>query len=127
MVVEDNDEVRDVAVGMLRGLDYQVVPASDGNAALELLDQLEDVDLLFTDVMMPGGYSGPALAAKARETRRHLKVLYCSGYSEAVFAEHEVDEQEIDIIAKPFSRLELPNGCATSSTRRAHGRPRRRR
>ena len=107
LVVEDNNEVRDVAVGMLRELGYEVVPATDGNDALKLLDQHDDIELLFTDVMMPGGYSGPALAAKARETRLQLKVLYCSGYSEAVFAEHEVDEQEVDIIAKPFSRLEL--------------------
>ena len=101
LVVEDNNEVRDVAVGMLRELGYEVVPATDGNDALKLLDQHDDIELLFTDVMMPGGYSGPALAAKARETRLQLKVLYCSGYSEAVFAEHEVDEQEVDIIAKP--------------------------
>ena len=107
LVVEDNNEVRDVAVGMLRELGYEVVPATDGNDALKLLDQHDDIELLFTDVMMPGGYSGPALAAKARETRLQLKVLYCSGYSEAVFAEHEVDEQEVDIIAKSFSRLEL--------------------
>ncbi|MDA0261351.1 MAG: hypothetical protein O3A21_04035 [Proteobacteria bacterium] len=47
------------------------------------------------------------MAAHARAIRPHLKVLYCSGYSEAVFAEHQIDEQAIDIIAKPFSRLEL--------------------
>jgi CheY-like chemotaxis protein len=92
---------------MLCALGYNVIPASDGNDALELLDQHSDIALLFTDVMMPGGYSGPALAARVRETHLQLKVLYCSGYSEAVFAEHKVDEQEVDIIAKPFSRLEL--------------------
>jgi len=107
LVVEDNSEVREVAVDMLCALGYNVIPASDGNDALELLDQHSDIALLFTDVMMPGGYSGPALAARVRETHLQLKVLYCSGYSEAVFAEHKVDEQEVDIIAKPFSRLEL--------------------
>ena len=107
LVVEDNDEVRDVAVGMLSALGYEVISATDGNDALALMEQHDDIELLFTDVVMPGGYSGPELAARARRSRAELKVLYCSGYSEAVFAEHQVNEQEIDILAKPFSHLEL--------------------
>ena len=107
LVVEDNDEVREVAVGMLLGLGYRVVAATDGNDALALLDQHSDVELLFTDVVMPGGYSGPGLAQKVTIGQSQLKVLYCSGYSEAVFAQHQVNKQEIDILAKPFSRIEL--------------------
>ena len=107
LVVEDNDEVREVAVGMLLGLGYRVVAATDGNDALALLDQHSDVELLFTDVVMPGGYSGPELAQKVTIGQSQLKVLYCSGYSEAVFAQHQVNKQEIDILAKPFSRIEL--------------------
>jgi CheY-like chemotaxis protein len=80
LLVEDNDDVRRFGVAALEDLGYRVVQAADGAGALRLLDGAR-VDLLFTDMVLPGGLSGPELAGVVRARRPDLPVLYTSGYT----------------------------------------------
>ena len=113
LVVEDDELVRQHACSELRALGYQVLAADSGRAALALLDQHEDIDLLFTDVVMPG-MSGSALADAAREKRPGLRVLYTSGYTENAIVHHgrlalarQRGLATAGVLAKPYRRAEL--------------------
>lgn len=104
LVVEDKAEVRRLAKRILTHLGYQVLEAADGKAALETLDAGPEVDLLFTDVVLPGGMSGADLAKAALARHPELKVLFTSGYaSDAVF-NGVLSGNEIGFIKKPFAR-----------------------
>ena len=81
LVVEDNPSVRRVASNLLKSLNYDVIEADNGPDALELLRRGETFDLLFTDLVMPGGLTGVQLAESMREDRPGLRVLFTSGYS----------------------------------------------
>ncbi len=83
LVVEDNPSVRRVASDLLKSLNYDVIEADSGPGALDLLHRGESFDLLFTDLVMPGGLTGVELADSMREDRPDLRVLFTSGYSGA--------------------------------------------
>ncbi|QOZ75088.1 hybrid sensor histidine kinase/response regulator [Bradyrhizobium sp. CCBAU 53351] len=105
LLVEDDDMVRAYIENELRTLGYRVITASNGPAALELLRQSDDVRLLFTDVVMPGGMFGPELARQATMLRPDLKVLFTSGYSQdPVKTPDGIDAR---ILTKPFRRQDL--------------------
>ncbi len=76
LVVEDDDDVRAYSVEILRDLGYRVIEAHDGPSALRLLERQFRVDLLFTDVILPGGMTGAQVAAQARGIKPDLKVLF---------------------------------------------------
>jgi CheY-like chemotaxis protein len=80
-VVEDDDDVRDLAVTVLREAGYNVLQAMNGGIALVLLQQEIPVDLLFTDIVMPGDPDGFDLAERAIALRPGLRVLYTTGYA----------------------------------------------
>ncbi|HTW51177.1 MAG TPA: response regulator [Stellaceae bacterium] len=105
LVVEDEELVRDVAVEMIRELGYKVLAASDGNEALQVLQGIASIDLLFTDVLMPGGVSGVALARKARQIRQGLKVLLTSGYPATEGS--QMGAPGFPMIQKPYQRDKL--------------------
>jgi CheY-like chemotaxis protein len=81
LTVEDDPDIRELAVTMLAELGYKVTAASDGIAALRIIEQDPTIDLLFTDIVMPGGLDGFALAREALQARPDMKVLFTSGYS----------------------------------------------
>jgi CheY-like chemotaxis protein len=81
IVVEDDDDVRDLAVTVLREAGYNVLQAMNGGIALVLLQQDIPVDLLFTDIVMPGDPDGFELAERAIELRPGLRILYTTGYA----------------------------------------------
>jgi CheY-like chemotaxis protein len=81
LVVEDNAEVLELAVATISDLGYQVLTAADGPSALDILRANKAIDLLFSDVVMPGGMNGFELVSKAKDIRADLKVLMTSGYA----------------------------------------------
>jgi PAS domain S-box-containing protein len=103
LVVEDDAEVRDVSVEFLHSLGYHTLIARNGGEALELLRRPGDIDLLFTDVIMPGGVSGVALARQAQILRPGLPVLLTTGYAGAAGPPGD----ECPVILKPFRLTEL--------------------
>ncbi|MGS5085037.1 ATP-binding protein [Hydrogenophaga sp. A37] len=107
LLVEDDDAVRQVALTALRSLGYTVIEASDGPSAMAVLEQRADVQLLFTDIVMPGGMNGRALADAARRWRPELRVLYTSGYTEnAIVHQGRLDEGAL-LLSKPYRRIDL--------------------
>lgn len=107
LVVEDNDALRAGTVGMLLDLGYRVLADADGQAALQTLDSTPDVDLLFTDIGLPGKLSGHLLADAARVHRPNLKVLLTSGYAWEVPTKSAHTTEEAEVLAKPFTYAAL--------------------
>lgn len=106
LLVEDNELVSDYAREQLTTLGYRVLSAGNGPAALALLRAHDDIDLLFTDIMMPGGMSGWQLVEAARVVRPDLRVLYTSGYS----GDDAPDTAPADgspMLRKPYRRADL--------------------
>ena len=106
LIAEDNDPVRDVAVAMIEDMDYIVLDAPDGEKALEIIKARDDIDLLLSDVVMPG-MNGPELAAAALKIRPELKVLFASGYTQGTAEEMHELPNFIELIDKPFTQDEL--------------------
>jgi CheY-like chemotaxis protein len=106
LVVDDDDGVRAIAVLLLRDLGYDVLEADDGEDALAILEQHDDVDLLFTDVMMPR-MRGPVLAEKAGKLRPNMTVLFTSGYTESVVMYRGARLDSARFLSKPYDRKEL--------------------
>jgi CheY-like chemotaxis protein len=107
LLVEDDDPVREFAKSLLADLGYQVLEAANGKDALEVLRTHTDVDLLFTDMVMPGGMNGRELAVAACELYPNLKVLYCSGYAEHAILHQGLPDQVARLLSKPYTRPEL--------------------
>jgi PAS domain S-box-containing protein len=107
LVVDDNQGVLGIATDQLTSLGYHVLAASSGVEALELLRRDDKIDLLFTDVIMPGELAGRALAAKAMEIRPGLKVLFASGYFEGALVGKGELENDVQFLPKPYRKQEL--------------------
>jgi CheY-like chemotaxis protein len=108
LVVEDDESVRSYTVEVLRELRYRVLEASSGPAALLQLEHgTEEVHLLFTDVVLPGGLNGEQLALHARELRPSLKVLFTTGYARNAIVHHGRLEAGVQLITKPFTYADL--------------------
>jgi signal transduction histidine kinase len=103
LVVEDEEGVRAFSVEMLRELGYKVLEAADGHAALRLLEMHADVDLLFTDVGLPGGLNGRALADEAVKRWPRLKVLFTSGYTRNAIVHGGKLDPGVALLGKPFT------------------------
>jgi len=107
LVLEDDDDVRAYSVEILRELGYRVVEAHDGSSALRLLERQTRVDLLFTDVVLPGGMTGAQVAIQARELRPGLKVLFTTGYARNAIIHHGRLDKGVQLITKPFSAADM--------------------
>ncbi|WP_234683721.1 ATP-binding protein [Bradyrhizobium monzae] len=107
LVVEDDDDVRAYSVDSLRELGYRVLEADDGPAALRILDRQPRVDLLFTDVVLPGGLTGAQIASQAKALRPSLKVLFTTGYARNAIIHNGRLDKGVQLIVKPFSFNDL--------------------
>jgi PAS domain S-box-containing protein len=107
LVVEDDTDLRETVVSALSQLGYRALEAADGEAALRILASHEQLDLLFTDVMLPGGMLGPTLARRARELRAGLEVLFTTGYAEHNVVGGVSGVTAADLIHKPYRIEEL--------------------
>jgi len=110
LLVEDNDFVSQYATYQLGLLGYYVISAEDGHAALEIIQTRASIDILFTDINLPGGMKGRELAIEARIIRPTLKVLYTSGYSSDEITCNSCCEAQNQLFNKPYTRQELALG-----------------
>jgi PAS domain S-box-containing protein len=107
LVVEDNADVRAFVVRHLHELGYRVIEAKDGPSALRILDQPTAIDLLLTDVIMPGGMTGRQLADDATRRRPNLKTLFMSGYTKDSIVHQGKLDPGVNFLSKPFRRRDL--------------------
>jgi CheY-like chemotaxis protein len=107
LVAEDDPFVRSYAVNCLSNLGYKVIEAVDGREALHKLSEGAQPDILFTDVVMPGGVNGWELAEQARQIRPGLKVLLTSGYALETLAERGRLPRGAVVLNKPYRKSEL--------------------
>ncbi|WP_458072297.1 ATP-binding protein [Rhodanobacter sp. BL-MT-08] len=106
LVVEDDDDVREIASSMLRELGYVVFETDRGNKALTLIESGAPIDLVFTDVIMPGDVGGIELAREIKTNYKHIPVLLTSGYTAQRFQTDDMDEG-LQILRKPYNRVDL--------------------
>jgi CheY-like chemotaxis protein len=107
LVLEDDDDVRITSVESLREIGYRVIEAHDGPSALRLLERQMRVDLLFSDVVLPGGLTGAQVAAQARAMRPGLRVLFTTGYARNAIIHQGRLDKGVHLITKPFSLNDL--------------------
>jgi signal transduction histidine kinase len=107
LVVEDEPAVREHSVTSLRDLGYRVLAAPDGQAALRILAREAEIEVLFTDVGLPGGMTGRQLADAARVRRPELKVVYTTGYARNAIVHGGVLDPGTELLPKPFSYAAL--------------------
>ena len=106
-MIEDDCDVRGLTVEVLEGLGYTVIAASDADAARDALTSGVSVDLVLTDVVLPGGTNGPQFVEEARLKRPDLKVIFMSGYPADAALQTGVLGRGKRLIDKPFRRREL--------------------
>jgi CheY-like chemotaxis protein len=105
LIVEDEADVLDIAVQIFESLGYDVISATNAREALDVLRQDVTIDVLFSDVVMPGDRNGVELAHEAKRMRPGLKVLLASGYP--MSALDKADLTDISFISKPYRWTEL--------------------
>jgi CheY-like chemotaxis protein len=107
LVAEDDDEVREIVVGMLADLGYRVLKARDAESALSIIESGMAIDLLFTDVVMPGPLRSTELARKAVERQPGMAVLFTSGYTENAIVHGGRLDEGVELLSKPYTREAL--------------------
>jgi len=107
LVVEDDEEVRTTVTELLRDLGYEVLTAKDAASVLPILESGIKIDLLFTDVVMPGPLRSPELARKAKERIPGIGVLFTSGYTENAIVHGGKLDPHVSLLTKPYSRQAL--------------------
>jgi signal transduction histidine kinase/ActR/RegA family two-component response regulator len=107
LAVEDDALVRNYVVAQLRSLGYHVLTAANAAEALRIIDRGEKIDLLFTDVIMPGGMNGRQLSDEAVKRSPSLKVLFTSGYTENAIVHHGRLDPGVLLLAKPYRKADL--------------------
>jgi len=109
LVLEDDEDVRNMIEIMLEELGYNVLLAERAQAAHDVLETDAHFDLLLSDVILPGGINGPEFVKQVKGDYPNLKVLFMTGYAESMKYEHNGDQQEYDLISKPFRKQEIAN------------------
>ena len=107
LLIEDDPDVRTVTESMLINLGYRVLIAEDAWMGIKALAAEAPVDLMLSDVVLPGGMSGPDLAEKAISIDPEIKILFMSGYAEKVFPHQNPLPEGADLLSKPFRKSEL--------------------
>ena len=107
LVAEDDDEVRSTVVELLSALGYRVLTARDAASALTVIESGARIDLLFTDVVMPGPLRSPELARMARQRLPSLAVLFTSGYTENAIVHGGRLDPGVELLGKPYTHEAL--------------------
>ena len=106
LVVEDDGDVRAVASSLLENLGYSVLEAENGSDALKLIDSGKRVDLVFTDVIMPGEMNGMDLVREIKAKHTKIPVLLTSGYTAQRIAVDEL-AHDLQLLRKPYTQVDL--------------------
>jgi signal transduction histidine kinase/FixJ family two-component response regulator/HAMP domain-containing protein len=109
LVVEDDPDLRGIAVKVLTNQGYEVFQAPDGSKAVELLGGPILFDLLFTDVVLPGPYNGVQISEEAKRLQPDISVLFTSGYADSAITLEEQYSSNVNLVNKPYRRSELLN------------------
>jgi signal transduction histidine kinase/CheY-like chemotaxis protein len=107
LVVEDDSLVRTFVIGQIQSLGYVTLAAANAAEALVVIDSSQKIDLLFTDMIMPGSMNGRQLADAALQRRASLKILFTSGYSNEVIIHHGHLDAGVLLLAKPYRKSDL--------------------
>ncbi|CAJ0772302.1 hybrid sensor histidine kinase/response regulator [Ralstonia chuxiongensis] len=107
LVVEDDAKVRETVVDLLSGLGYAVLKANNAEQALAVVESGVHIDMLFTDVVMPGALRSPEMVRRAVQTLPALKVLYTSGYTQNAIVHGGRLDPGVELLSKPYSRQQL--------------------
>jgi PAS domain S-box-containing protein len=107
LIVEDDPLVRKYVITQIRSLGYTTLDAGNATEALDIIDNNENIDLLFTDVIMPGRMNGRHLVDEAVKRRPALKTLFTSGYTENAIVHHGRLDSGVLLLAKPYRKFEL--------------------
>jgi PAS domain S-box-containing protein len=107
LVVEDDPSVRATAIDLLKGLGYRILKASDATRALAIIESGIPIDLLFSDVVMPGPMRSVEMVSKARAMLPQLAVLYTSGYVQDAALDGMTLDADLDLLVKPYTREQL--------------------
>ncbi|WP_087006326.1 response regulator [Rhizobium sullae] len=107
LAVEDDDRVRRLTVARLKQLGYRVLEAENGAEALTMLASNPNIDLLFTDLVMPGSISGYQLCQEARKLYPGLKALLTSGYAEELVQSDRLGGENLKVLRKPYRQTDL--------------------
>jgi CheY-like chemotaxis protein len=114
LIVEDDALVRRYVVVQVQSLGYRTLAAANAHEALAVIDDGEKIDLLFTDVVMPGSIDGRQLAIEALSRRPSLKILYTSGYSKSAMLADEEPDAGVLLLAKPYRKIDLAKMIRTA-------------
>ncbi len=112
LLVEDNPKVRQISEERLRALGYEIIVANDGDSAWRILNETENVDLVFSDIVMPGSLNGHDLASKIRVKFPKIAILLTSGYASDVITSKMRSSQQFEILHKPYHQKELARRLA---------------
>ena len=104
LLVEDDDTVRATAADMLTDLGYRVLEARDGDAAIATIESGATIDLLFTDVVVPGAFGASELARRAQDRLPGLQILFTAGYTDNAIIHGGRLEQDVQLLSKPFTQ-----------------------
>ena len=107
LIVEDDESVRNVVMDMVSELGYAVLKAENAEQALVVLESGVAIDLLFTDVIMPGSISTRELARRAQEIQPNIKILYTSGYTQNAIVHNGKLDDDASLLSKPYGRDDL--------------------
>ncbi len=113
LMVEDNKDLRTVTLKQLTDLGYRTLEAENAKTALTILAERPDIDLLFTDIVMPGGMTGTELAREAKRLYPKLKILLTSGYTARAMANGFHDIEGLELLNKPFRKRDLAQRLRT--------------
>jgi len=107
LVVDDELDLLNIATAYLNDMGCKTFTAIDGNDALQIVEREKDIDLMITDIIMPGGMNGVDLAQQVRQLNPKIKVIYCSGFPAGALAERNMPPVDGPLLRKPYQREEF--------------------
>jgi CheY-like chemotaxis protein len=107
LIVDDEEDLLEIAAAYVEEIGCTALQAVDGASALEILMEAGPIDVMITDLIMPGGINGATLAQRARELRSEIEIIYCSGFPADALAERASLLLDGPLLRKPYQRAEM--------------------